>query len=708
MAVRETLTNAMRDILASVKNFFATDAYNYVFYFIILILLNVFASSYNLRFDLTDGGVYSLSDVSKRSVKNITEPLSVRVFFSEDLPAPYSNVRLYLKDILEEYKSAADNNFTFEFVDMSKDEGKNIARSYGIKPIEIRQLSGDEYKAKSAYMGMVFIHGDIIEKIPQVARLKGLEYLITTKITKMRGKVDVLSGSESVKVTLYVSEKLKEFNINGLDKLETAVKEVADSAAKENSGKVEFSSVSSVDDQTIEMLVSKFGAPPLSWEDTRLPDGRRLTAGQGVIAVTLEYGEKKSVINLRVAQTPFGMMLSGVEELDENVKSTIDSLISSNMVIGYVVTGATKNVQDEQNGGGALLNLLSDMYEIQMVDLAQGAIPESISTVIINGPVLPLAPAELYAIDNYIMRGGNVLFFTDMFYEIPQNRQQQQMQQPPQFRPIMNGIPELLETYGVKVNHDYVMDMQSFVMQQPGVDPVNLYFAPEIFRENLNDGNPATKYLNFMLMVKASSIELDKQKLESKNIKSDVLVASSPESWLMSGEINLSPYGLEIPEKDAMESYPLAVILDGKFESHFADGKPEDSDKPKSSSLMIEKHLKESISNSRIAVVSTSEITSGNLQNINNSDPRQLFVYNNALFLHNLVDYMSGFDDVPQMRSKGLESNLKEVSETSKNVFKIINIAALPLLSIIMVLVIIRLRMMRRKKIERRYAKEVK
>ncbi|HRX15122.1 MAG TPA: Gldg family protein [Spirochaetota bacterium] len=707
MAVRESITNAMRDMLVSVKNFFVTDAYNYVFYFIILILLNVFASSYNLRFDLTDGGVYSLSDVSKRSVKNITEPLSVRVFFSEDLPAPYSNVRLYLKDILEEYKSAADGNFTFEFVDMSKDEGKNIARSYGIQPIEIRQLSGDEYKAKSAYMGMVFIHGDIIDKIPQVARLKGLEYMITTKITKMRGKVDVLSGSESVKVTLYVSDKLEMFNINGLNKLETAVKEVVDSASKENSGKVEFSSVSSVDDQTIEMLVSKFGATPLSWEDTRLPDGRRLAAGQGVITVTLEYGEKKSAINLQVAQTPFGMMLSGVEELDENVKSTIDSLISSNMVIGYVVTGATKDVQDEQ-AGGALLNLLSDMYEIQMIDLAQGAIPETISTVIINGPVLPLAPAELYAIDNYIMRGGNVLFFTDMFYEIPQNRQQQQMQQPPQFRPIENGIPGLLETYGVKVNQDYVMDMQSFVMQQPGMDPVNLYFAPEIFRENLNKDNPSTSYLNYMLMVKASSIELDKQKLESKNIKSEVLVSSSPESWQMTGEINLSPYGLEIPEKDAMESYPLAVILDGKFESHFANGKPDDGEKKESSSLMVEKHLKESISNSKIAVVSTSEITSGNLQNINNNDPRQMFVYNNALFLHNLVDYMSGFDDVPQMRSKGLESNLKEVSETSKNVFKIINIAALPLLSVIMVLVIIRLRMMRRKKIERRYAKEVK
>ncbi|MBN2434937.1 MAG: Gldg family protein [Spirochaetes bacterium] len=708
MAVREPITNAMRDMLGSVKNFFVTDAYNYVFYFIILILLNVFASSYNLRFDLTDGGVYSLSDVSKRSVKNITEPLSVRVFFSEDLPAPYSNVRLYLKDILEEYKSAADGNFTFEFVDMSKDEGKNIARSYGIQPIEIRQLSGDEYKAKSAYMGMVFIHGDIIDKIPQVARLKGLEYMITTKITKMRGKVDVLSGSESVKVTLYVSDKLEMFNINGLNKLETAVKEVVDSASKENSGKVEFSSVSSVDDQTIEMLVSKFGATPLSWEDTRLPDGRRLAAGQGVITVTLEYGEKKSAINLQVAQTPFGMMLSGIEELDENVKSTIDSLISSNMVIGYVVTGATKNVQDEQAGGGALLNLLSDMYEIQMIDLAQGAIPETISTVIINGPVLPLVPAELYAIDNYIMRGGNVLFFTDMFYEIPQNRQQQQMQQPPQFRPIENGIPGLLETYGVKVNQDYVMDMQSFVMQQPGMDPVNLYFAPEIFRENLNKENPSTSYLNYMLMVKASSIELDKQKLESKNIKSEVLVSSSPESWLMTGEINLSPYGLEIPEKDTMKSYPLAVILDGKFESHFANGKPDDGETKESSSLMVEKHLKESISNSKIAVVSTSEITSGNLQNINNNDPRQMFVYNNALFLHNLVDYMSGFDDVPQMRSKGLESNLKEVSETSKNVFKIINIAALPLLSVIMVLVIIRLRMMRRKKIERRYAKEVK
>jgi ABC-2 type transport system permease protein len=244
-------------------------------------------------------------------------------------------------------------------------------------------------------------------------------------------------------------------------------------------------------------------------------------------------------------------------------------------------------------------------------------------------------------------------------------------------------------------------------MQQPGMDPVNLYFAPNLFEQNLDSESVVTRYLKHMLLLKTSSIEIDDSVHAANDIKSKILVSSSPESWLISGRIDLSPYNVEIPPVEQLQSYPLAVLLEGKFPSHFSNGKP-DIEGELSSSITVEKHLSEAIAESKIAVISTSEITSGNLQDINNNDPRQRFVYNNALFLHNLVDYMNGLDDVPQMRSKGIESNLKEVSETSKNVFKIVNIMALPLLSIIIALLVLRLRITRRKKIERRFSGEAK
>ena len=73
------------------------------------------------RCDLTEQKVFSLSKASKELVHNLQEPLSVNVFFSSDLPAPYNSVEQYLRDILIEYKNAGNKNFTYKFYDMNKD-----------------------------------------------------------------------------------------------------------------------------------------------------------------------------------------------------------------------------------------------------------------------------------------------------------------------------------------------------------------------------------------------------------------------------------------------------------------------------------------------------------------------------------------------------------------------------------------------------------
>ncbi|HBK58288.1 MAG TPA: ABC transporter, partial [Spirochaetaceae bacterium] len=104
----------MKKFLAWIKS----PSSDSVLFIILLVLANIVGQRAFLRFDLTGPKSYSLSPVSVQLVKTLREPLSIKVFFSENLPAPYNSVEQYLSDLLVEYKGAANRNFSYAFFDM--------------------------------------------------------------------------------------------------------------------------------------------------------------------------------------------------------------------------------------------------------------------------------------------------------------------------------------------------------------------------------------------------------------------------------------------------------------------------------------------------------------------------------------------------------------------------------------------------------------
>jgi len=53
------------------------------------------------------------------------------------------------------------------------------------------------------------------------------------------------------------------------------------------------------------------------------------------------------------------------------------------------------------------------MYELDEIDLSKDAIPANVASLIVNGPKTEFSDEELYKIDQFIMRGGNALFFVE-------------------------------------------------------------------------------------------------------------------------------------------------------------------------------------------------------------------------------------------------------------------------------------------------------
>ena len=79
----------------------------------IIILVNFISIRIFTRLDLTKSGIYTLADASKALVRNLDDRVTVKAYFTEELPAPYNNNRRAVLDILNEYKAFAKGNLFY-------------------------------------------------------------------------------------------------------------------------------------------------------------------------------------------------------------------------------------------------------------------------------------------------------------------------------------------------------------------------------------------------------------------------------------------------------------------------------------------------------------------------------------------------------------------------------------------------------------------
>lgn len=155
----------------------------------IIILINLISVGHFSRLDLTEGKIYTLSEASRRVVGQIKDRLTIKAFFSENLPDPYSSTARYLKDQLDEYKAYSHGQLAYEFLDPgTKEELEKEAASFRIPPVQVNVIQDDKFELKKVYMGLAFLYEDRQEVIPLVQNTVGLEYDITSTIKRLTSK----------------------------------------------------------------------------------------------------------------------------------------------------------------------------------------------------------------------------------------------------------------------------------------------------------------------------------------------------------------------------------------------------------------------------------------------------------------------------------------------------------------------------------------
>ena len=722
--------------------------YRFLGYLAVVILVNVAGQTLFLRTDLTSNGIYSLSEASRDAVGNLSEPLTINVFFTSNLPAPHNNTERYLRDLLEEYSVHSNRHFNYRFYDVSTEEGdlgedekrnQQLARDFGIQPVQIQDIEQDEVKFKRAYMGMVFIHGDVVDKIPAITSTDGLEYTITSKIEKMNNKISALVGmQEPVSVKLMFSPALidiaPQIRMEGISEMPTRIEEILVELGSKYYGKLEYTVVDPAADTAAERENSRYNIVTLRWREMTDATGTVVVpAGHGAAAIVVEKGEKFRTLPLiEVFNVPlFGTQykLADMNTLGERIGEAIDDVMDINKKIGYLASHGTAPLRGGQPMPGqpqppstGLTNfnaLLSENYSVSEITLSEG-VPDGIDCLIMAGPKKAFNDYELFQIDQFLMKGKSLALFYDSFDEMNMPQNQMGRQQGPVFLPVKTGLEEMLESWGVSIRPSYVLDRSCFSQQMPrqyGGGQQEIYFAPIIRDDKINEGLDFMKFVKSLVMLKVSPLELKEDALAAAGLTGDVVFSSSDESWEMSDRIDFSPWALQPPEDPAeMESFPLAVLISGEFPSWFA-GKPV----PEKPSPEVEEA--DSTAAADVSGELGTDLVTGEGAVIEKGRPGKIFLItsseilgNNILdeagastqatFILNVIDHLNGRDAYADMRGKSQRFNpLRDSGAGARTFVKTLNIAGLPVLVVALGILVWARRSGRKRRIQAMFAK---
>ncbi|SHN14094.1 gliding motility-associated ABC transporter substrate-binding protein GldG [Flavobacterium xinjiangense] len=182
----------------------------------ILLIINGLGNQFFHRFDLTKDNRYTLSATSLNIIKQVQNPLSIKVYMQGDLPAEFKRLQQETRQLLEEFQ-AYNKNIVFEFVDPleNKDESMdNIKELYrkGLTPINITVDDKGKQSQAMVFPWAIAVYNNKEVNIPLLKNRMGasttqkvigsvqhLEYSIAdalNKITKdKQKKIAVIKGN---------------------------------------------------------------------------------------------------------------------------------------------------------------------------------------------------------------------------------------------------------------------------------------------------------------------------------------------------------------------------------------------------------------------------------------------------------------------------------------------------------------------------------
>ena len=660
-----------------------------------LVLINVWLYPLQgLRLDLTAQKEFTISQTTKDLVNNLQEPLTIRAYISEKTHPLLSPLAPQINDMLREYEIASGGQIETEIIDPLQDvEAETEAnQSYGIQPTPFQIAGRNESSIVNAYFDILVRYGDqsvvlglqdLIETSNSPSginvQLKNLEYSLTSAIKKVvygfQSIDSILSAMlKPVNLTLFISQSLlPETEIE----IANMVIQAANNIQEQSNSKLVFSIIDPDTQDTAisrQQLIETYGIEPYPVA--------LFSNDSYFFHLLLENGDQSQII--------YPPTTANEAEVRTSIESALKRTASGFLkVVGFwvppseVTQDMFGNYSQPLSTYTIIQQQLGENYEIQAIDLSKGYIPDNIDIFLLVAPE-NLTEIEQFAVDQYLMRGGSVIVALSNY-----KLELDQINGYLAISPINNGINPLLENYGVSISNELVMDNQNApfpvlvnrnvgTSQVQEIQAIQYPYFVDVRQDGMDDENMIVSDLATVSMNWASPVTIDADK--NKDRKTTVLLSSSAGSWLTTNTSIQPDYGT-YPETGfesgtAFSSYPLAVLVEGKFLSFFTDKiipsiTSTNEDGTTTTNAAASSVIEQSSENARLIVFGSAAFIDDVPLQLS-ANLTQDYYLNNLLLMQNAVDWSVEDTDLLLIRSRGRATRvLASLTEDQKTGWEI-------------------------------------
>jgi ABC-2 type transport system permease protein len=328
-----------------------------------------------------------------------------------------------------------------------------------------------------------------------------------------------------------------------------------------------------------------------------------------------------------------------------------------------------------QYESAGLARALSDFYLCERVEIAgQLSALDKYSALVIADPKDRFPEQEKFIIDQYILRGGKVLWMVDAI-KIDMNNIAHERETMGEVNSIVN-IGDMLYTYGARINSSLIQDVQCAVVpvdtREEGADQPKWQLAPFVFFPLLT-GIPDNTISRNINPVKFEFVSPIDTVGEDPGLKKSIIMTSSGNSRIVRTPVRVSTTIFEErpdPSRFPMKNLPVAVLLEGNFNSHFRNRLM-----PELIENEVFKVFEKSEKPSKMIVIADGEV-GRNVVQVRDSqyfpmplgyDQYTKTTFGNRDFLLNCVNYLLDDEGVMGLRSREVKVRLLDYDRITGN-----------------------------------------
>lgn len=479
---------------------------------------------------------------------------------------------------------------------------------------------------------------------------------------------------------------------HGFKKLQKATMEMLDELSTYSNVKISYALIDPNDvpnpkkrKEFLDQLVSR-GLRPTNLQE-KTTDG---SLKQKLIVPGIIVHDREKETSVHLLKSVAGL------SAEQNLNHSIE-------VLEFELTSAMRLLQNQQpkeigflTGHGELNEFevadfsasLMQRYEVNRISIADLAKNFSrYSVLVIAQPRKEFTRNDQYQIDQYIMNGGRVLWLVD---EVVASMDSLTTKESTiaYYQPL--NFEDQLFTYGVRINPDLVMDVQSQLIPiqtaLPGepakFTPAPWYYSPLL---NASDSHSITRKLNVIKAEFANSIDFVG---ETSKIKKQVLLSTSEYTRLekVPKLISLDIVNKKMEASDfPAGSKNIAVLLEGVFPSVF---------KNRVWSGINKQAFKSESVSTKMIVISDGDLIKNRVRGVGNNRQIEALgydrytgnTYGNSGFLLNCIDFLCDDDGWMNLRSREIKLRLLDKTKirTERFYWQVVNLI-LPLLLLLLV-----------------------